>query len=502
MSTETVKELEAHIKRGEELGVVEPETVLGTAVKTIGNGIKKHGVQIATTGIVMAGSQFGAGCASKKAPTVYVDNNSAPMPTKTLDEVLKETDCTFHELIYKSGPKKGQHFNSVAGRGDEHVKYLVLHITGYSGSSANNTFTNDKEKKSAHRLYMENGERHKYLNYQDTSWSVIGHNQESINFEFACKFGEHLTEAQIEAAVPDILYVMYKYSLTIDDVKRHPELQANKVCMEEEDKERIIARAIKEVNSLPVASAEKYRLLGVPLENAVASYASLLEECELKQDIVYGARTHIFTEKDRNAWSVSRQYGIDWKDFVAANPNQAKTDFKKMHKGDVLNIPGFRLSKGQLLVTYKENQLDRELTIDWIETQVKKYKSEMDAEYIFDATTKCGINPVWACGIFKEESGFGTTGLGKKNKNPGNIKISNKEFAKYSSFEAGVEAFCQKIKGAGYMGSGRITHESIDVIYAPASDGNSAFSRRERVIEAFKDYDRYLKTPTLIACKR
>lgn len=82
--------------------------------------------------------------------------------------------------------------------------------------------------------------------------------------------------------------------------------------------------------------------------------------------------------------------------------------------------------------------------------------------------------------FFRQETEFGSRGIGAENKNPGNItkiirvkgnngKMQSKiVFQKFSSLDAGIEAWFKMIaKGSHYYRAGRFTIEEIIPVYAP-----------------------------------
>jgi len=385
------------------------------------------------------------------------------------------------------------------GRADSAIDTLVLHTTEGSGNGARNWLIDPHSKVSAHYLVMEDGSLSQLVDDSDVAWHCRGYNSKAIGIEIAGYADKQINDAQKETLTKLISYLMSKYSLSMEAIKPHSELDPERrVDPGEQNMTSILASLQNYINSLPVAVADKSKLLGYPLENVVASaYSNQLAERELKQDVVYEACVHEFKNEDRNAWNVSRKYGINWDDFVAANPIPAKTNFTKLHDGDKLNIPSFKLSAGELDTRYVPNQLEASITVEEIQQQMSEFKSKMNAQHLYETSIKYEIDPRFVMAICRQDSAFATKGEGLKNNNPGNIKTSNKNFAKYGNLEQGVEALCEKLN-ACYFSKGRYTVESIIPIYAPKSDNNDTFA----YIESIRDQYRKASASMLLASAR
>src|SRR5690242_3083368 len=96
---------------------------------------------------------------------------------------------------------------------------------------------------------------------------------------------------------------------------------------------------------------------------------------------------------------------------------------------------------------------------------------------VFDLGQKYGIDPVFAMAFFEHESSFGTTGVARVTRSPGNIRASAgyaqfEGYRAYRNWTAGFEDWYKLIKNL-YIGQwGLTTVEQIVPVYAPSSDNN------------------------------
>jgi len=96
---------------------------------------------------------------------------------------------------------------------------------------------------------------------------------------------------------------------------------------------------------------------------------------------------------------------------------------------------------------------------------------------VFDLGKKYNIDPVFALAFFEHESAFGTTGVARVTRSPGNIRASAgyaqiEGYRAYRSWTAGFEDWYKLIKNL-YIGQwGLTTVEQIVPVYAPSSDNN------------------------------
>ena len=471
--------------QGSKLGVPgtsKTDLALDKLGNAINNGLKKPATKIAVLSTLgIASTVTTMRCISKgdKSQTISVDTNPEQAKTKTysLDEILQKPGCE----VYHSP-------NFDKGRDNAAIDTIVLHTTEGSGEGARNWLTNPQSKVSAHYVVMEDGSLSQLVDDGNAAWHCRGYNKRAIGIEIAGHADKQINDAQKETIVKLISYLIGKHSLSINAIKPHSELDPKRrVDPGEQNMLAILSSLQSYVNRLPIASADRSRLLGLPLENVVASahQANPLADRELKQDVVHEARAHEFKNEDRNAWSVSRRYGINWDDFVAANPIPAKTKFIKLHEGDKLNIPSFKLYAGELDIRYIPTKLEASITIEEIKRQMNTFKSKMNAQRLYDIAIKHSIDPRFVVAVCRHESAFATKGEGLKNNNPGNLKISDKEFARYATLEQGVEALCEKLSES-YILKGRHTAESIIPIYAPASDNNDTFAYIESIREQYR----------------
>ena len=96
---------------------------------------------------------------------------------------------------------------------------------------------------------------------------------------------------------------------------------------------------------------------------------------------------------------------------------------------------------------------------------------------VFDLGEKYGIDPVFALAFFQHESSFGTTGVARVTRSPGNIRASAgyaqiDGYRAYRSWTAGFEDWYQLIKNLYVEQWSLTTVEQIVPVYAPSSDNN------------------------------
>jgi len=120
---------------------------------------------------------------------------------------------------------------------------------------------------------------------------------------------------------------------------------------------------------------------------------------------------------------------------------------------------------------------------------------------IFQMAQKYNVDPAFALGFWRQESEFCSRGLGRKNNNPGNIKVvkisrdkkgnvkKRIEFGKFESIEQGIEAWFKLIaRDKNYYRGERYTLEEIVRVYAPRADKNNPETYIANVMEAVKKY--------------
>ena len=96
---------------------------------------------------------------------------------------------------------------------------------------------------------------------------------------------------------------------------------------------------------------------------------------------------------------------------------------------------------------------------------------------VFDLGEKYGIDPVFALAFFQHESSFGTTGVARATRSPGNIRASAgytqiDGYRAYRSWTSGFEDWYKLIKNL-YIGQWNLTTVGqIVPVYAPSSDNN------------------------------
>jgi hypothetical protein len=446
---------------------------LGYAIK---NGVQKPATKVVVLSTIgIASTITTMRCVSKgdTSKTISVDANPEKAKYSSLEDVL--TKPSYRE-------NDSPNFNK--GRSGKQVSLIVLHTTESSASSAESWLCNpqkdkapkERQRVSAHYLLNKEGQLVQLVKEENTAWHCRRYNERAIGIEMEGTYKERITEKQKSTLVQLLSHLLNKYNISINAIKAHSELDpGRKLDPGKENMELVLSSLNEYVANLPVAVTDKGKLLGHPIENTVASANwNQLAERELKQDIVYQARVHEFKSEDRNAWNVSRKYGMNWDDFVAANPIPAKTKFTKLHDGDKLAIPGFKLRAGEIDIRYISNKLEASITVEEIQQQMNKFKSKMNAKQLYETAVNYGIDPRFVMAICRFDSAFATKGEGLRYNNPGNIKLNGAP-AKFSDTEKGVEALCRKLQ-EGYLSKGRFTVESIMPIYAPKYDGADTFA--------------------------
>jgi len=419
---------------------------------------------------------LGFGCTSKAKEAGQRTSASATCNTnqtttiRSLDEILKKPSCREHNSL---------NFNK--GRSGKQISLIVLHTTESSASSAESWLCNAQKEKapkerqrvSAHYLLNKKGQLVQLVKEENTAWHCRRYNERAIGIEMEGTYKERITEKQKSTLVQLLSHLLNKYNISINAIKAHSELDpGRKLDPGKENMELVLSSLNGYISNLFVAAADKDRLLGAARDKYLASASPTpASNRTLADDVVYAAATYEFTKDDKNAWQIARRYGIDWDEFKAANPAPAKTNFTRLHYGDKLNIPEWKLKRGEIDIRYMPNQLEASITIEEIQQQINKFKSSMSAQHIYDTAIKYGIDPRFIAALCRNESGFATAGKGKRDNNPGNINVGGKPGI-FATREAGTVELCRKLRDE-YILNGRYTAESIIKIYAPAYDGNN-----------------------------
>jgi hypothetical protein len=106
-----------------------------------------------------------------------------------------------------------------------------------------------------------------------------------------------------------------------------------------------------------------------------------------------------------------------------------------------------------------------------------------DAQALYDLGGKYNIDPAFALAFFGHESTFGTSGEATASLSLGNLRCigpgyedlhpsCRDNYAWFSSWRDGFEAFYRLIAGSLYVGAGLVTPDQIVPRWAPPSDGN------------------------------
>ncbi len=100
------------------------------------------------------------------------------------------------------------------------------------------------------------------------------------------------------------------------------------------------------------------------------------------------------------------------------------------------------------------------------------------AQVLYDASVRCGIDPVFTLAFFMHESSFGKAGEATQSLSPGNLRcIPNFQcqdgYSWYNSWGDGFTVYCRLIRNLYVDGWGLVTIYQIIPRYAPPSDNNN-----------------------------
>ncbi len=451
-----------------------------TVEKPVSRGI------FATLFTVLGLTSISSGCTTK-TKTAKTAAEQSIGNRQTLDEILKKPEC--ESLIDQKDKVDKRHYTE--GRKGHSIEYIVFHVTQGVGSGALKWLTTGNTDNGAHYLIMEDGkiwqlvdEKNSAHHSGDTDKKTKQRkpwNYKSIGIEIAGFFDKEINDAQKKSLAKLASHLLRKYNLNFDAVKGHNDLVEDRQCPG--INKEIGKAAIKEyIMGLQLASADKSKLLGAPMETTVAaayecaqfqvSSRILSEDRIVRETVVYTVH-----EKETD-WSIARSYGLMPEDLERENGRS----LEKIHPGEKIKIPALVMREGELDIRIG-NELAPTISVGEIEKQIIDYelahstksrriKSPLAAKEIYSTAVAYGIDPRFVSAICMYESGFGTGGLGAKNKNPGNIKLTGKEFAKYSTFAQGIEGLCRRLRD-DYVSKGRYTVENIMPSYAPAFENNT-----------------------------
>ncbi len=126
---------------------------------------------------------------------------------------------------------------------------------------------------------------------------------------------------------------------------------------------------------------------------------------------------------------------------------------------------------------------------------------------LISLSNRYNIDPAYALAFFKQESSYGSKGLGAKNKNPGNIKgyviatgadgkkYKKFDFLQFERFEDGIEAWYRLIaNGSHYYRANRFTLEDILHKYAPPSENptRTYIKNVQKSVENYREKEKEL----------
>jgi hypothetical protein len=125
------------------------------------------------------------------------------------------------------------------------------------------------------------------------------------------------------------------------------------------------------------------------------------------------------------------------------------------------------------------------LSVGQINTILAAYHSPAagTGQALYSLGVKYGVNPGVAMAFFWHESTFGTRGVAVVTRSLGNMRCmdgyscyrnprDDGDYAAFSSWEQGYQAWYELITGPVYAGSGLTTFSQIIPKYAPAGDFN------------------------------
>ena len=119
------------------------------------------------------------------------------------------------------------------------------------------------------------------------------------------------------------------------------------------------------------------------------------------------------------------------------------------------------------------------VTVSLIQKVLAYYHSPASdqAQTLYDASVRCGIDPAFTLAFFMHESSFGKSGEATQSLSPGNLRcIPNFRcqdgYSWYDSWKDGFTVYCRLIRNLYVDGWGLVTIYQIIPRYAPPSNNN------------------------------
>lgn len=167
--------------------------------------------------------------------------------------------------------------------------------------------------------------------------------------------------------------------------------------------------------------------------------------------------------------------------------------YSGIKKGEILREEAIKYLKSELntnletnivLPRYIANNPEyRRASIAMVKQQFNEYNPKElgdDAEYFVNTCLDKRVNPIFALGVFFNESNYGTRGIARITKNPGNIRGSGDKgsyygFARYSSWQRGIDAFVDLIYNypKTFLNNKSINVSNVIKIWAPPSENDT-----------------------------
>ncbi|MFH1211412.1 MAG: glucosaminidase domain-containing protein [Candidatus Woesearchaeota archaeon] len=158
---------------------------------------------------------------------------------------------------------------------------------------------------------------------------------------------------------------------------------------------------------------------------------------------------------------------------------EGKTDLEKEREAaaNYNSDCAYDITKCELSVDNQDS-----MTIDQVKTALVNTPLYDHAQLIIDESKRINMDASIILAMFKHESAFGTSGAGKDNKNPGNLRYTkrckeeyegtnNNGFCKYPDWATGVRAYTELMEKF-YLGEGKDTLGKIINKYAPCVENN------------------------------
>lgn len=212
------------------------------------------------------------------------------------------------------------------------------------------------------------------------------------------------------------------------------------------------AAAVANYNN--ISNAEQQRLLALDKEHA---------------DTIFGYRQKL---QEGNVLGESRSAADDFKQKLSGQKdNNAQVPIENRDPIVVgkHNLAAWTPDAGyKELVTKIQTQLPKQASAATYDAYIKKNfpDSPITGDMVMAAAAKYGSDPAAIMTVMQADSSFGTAGIAKRTKNPGNIgTLSGKKEKSYDSWEQGVEEISRLLATDRYQNKGGATG-SAEITFA------------------------------------